>query len=131
MKTDTSRARRELIRFGLALCAVPALAGAAWGQSEPMPRPRRPPRPTPYGFRVEEVDAIEARSLGVGAGLRVVYSIALAYESGLRLDDVIVALNGRAVTTDDAFWAAVDAAQGRMALEVLRGAERLIVRIEP
>lgn len=143
MKIDSqaggSRARRRMIRTGLALCALPVLPIASVAQTEPkpapkpppMPPPRRRPHPPPLGFRVEEIDAAAARTLGVGAGLRVVYSVALAYESGLRLDDVIVEVNGRAVTGADAFWSTVDAAEGRVALLVRRGGERLTVRIAP
>ena len=124
-----SHTRRSALRVAAACALLPSLVWAANPEPAPSPPPKRRPHPPPLGLRVEEIDAAAARALGVTAGLRVVYCIGLAYERGLRLDDVIVEVDGRAVTTADAFWAVVDAAGGRVVLQGRRAGKRLTVKM--
>lgn len=123
---------RSIVTRRVLCCTAALLALAPRGmRAAEEPAPKAPRRPTPYGFRVEPLDAAAARELGVGAGLRVVYSIGLGYASGLRLGDVIVELDGRAVTTEDNFWSDVDARDGRVTLQVWREGRRLALRLAP
>jgi S1-C subfamily serine protease len=87
------------------------------------------PPPSPLGLRVVALDADAARALGVGGGVLVVHVIGQAYESGLRVDDVITEVNGRAVTGFEPFWDAVAAANWQPTLLVLRQGQALTIRI--
>jgi S1-C subfamily serine protease len=128
--------RRGWLRLAGAALLWRAVGGAVAADppsppAMPPERPRRPRRPAPYGLRVEPIDAAEARALGVAAGLRVVYTVGLAYDSGLRLADVIVEMDGRPVPVDEAFWNALDAADGGVSLVVLRDGRRVALRLAP
>lgn len=62
--------------------------------------------------------------------MRVVYVISQAYASGLRVDDIIVAVNGKAVTGLEPFWDAVAATDWQPTFDVLREGKPLTIRIE-
>jgi S1-C subfamily serine protease len=93
----------------------------------PPPPPRR--AQDPLGLRVHPLDPASARVLGLSSGLSVVHASGAAYEAGLREADVIVDVQGRAVSDVESFWNAVAAAQWRPTLGVWRDGRRSAMRI--
>lgn len=89
---------------------------------------RRPPTP-PLGLRVVPLDAAAARALNIAGGVSVEQATGLAYESGLRYADVIIDVNGRAVSSAEEFWDAVAAENWQPTLSVLRQGQPLSIRI--
>jgi S1-C subfamily serine protease len=83
----------------------------------------------PLGLRVHPLDPASARALGLSSGLSVVHASGAAYEAGLREADVIVDVQGRAVSDVESFWNAVAAAQWRPTLGVWRDGRRSAMRI--
>lgn len=88
------------------------------------------PPPSPLGLCVVELDAAQTRALGVGGAVRVEHVIGHAQASGLRVGDIIVAVNGKAVTGLEPFWDAVAATDWQPTLDVLREGTPLTIRIE-
>lgn len=105
---------------------VRAQGGAASAPTAPMPRRAV----DPLGLRVEPLDAAAAREAGVRGGLSVVHVTGVAHEAGLRVGDVIVDVEGQAVTDVDAFWRVVEAAQWQPRLGVWRDGRRTPLRIQ-
>lgn len=124
-----------LIALGAAFIGLPWSDGAigaspgdpALGAQTTVPK-KRPPAP-PLGLRVETLDPDTARALGTAGGVRVVHSVGAAFNSGLRNGDVIFEVNGRAVSSADAFWDGVAAANWQPTLSILRAGKRLSVQI--
>ncbi len=117
---------------GLALVGIAAnlSVGVVPKPADTVPAVRPRPLPSPLGLRVVALDAAAARGLGVAGGVLVVHSIGQAYESGLRVADVIVEVNGQAVTGFDGFWDAVAAAHWQPTLRVLREGKALTIHID-
>lgn len=117
---------------GLVLVGIAANfpSGGSPQPLEPARAVRPRPPPSPLGLRVAALDADAARARGVAGGVLVVHVIGQAYESGLRLDDVITGVNGQAVTGFEPFWDAVAAANWQPTLRVLREGRTLTIRID-
>lgn len=128
--------KRSALMLGAAAVGVILFGIAANFSSGLAPQPleavavvRPGPPPSPLGLRVVALDAEAARARGLAGGVVVVHVIGQAYESGLRVDDVITEVNGRAVTGFEPFWDAVAAADWQPTLRVLRQGRALTIRI--
>lgn len=94
---DGAAQRRRLLAAlagATVVLATGALAPAR--AADAVRRPRRQGEST-LGLRVDDLDADAPRALGVAGGVSVVHVTGLASVSGLRIDDVIVAVDGQAV----------------------------------
>jgi len=112
----------------LSLGTLPATVQAqAAGEGPPAQRRNVPP----YGLRVTPVGEAQLREAGLPYALEVTYSIALAYHCGLRLGDVIVAVNGERFDSEDAFWRLLDARAPAILLDVRRGGQTSGVPLDP
>jgi serine protease Do len=114
-----------LVVLGIVASAWPV---AAQQPVEPPAAPKRRPPTPPLGLRVVALDAAAARALNIAGGVSVEHATGLAYESGLRQADVIVDVNGRAVSSADEFWDAVAAENWQPTLRVLRQGQPLSIR---
>jgi len=118
-------------------CAGLALAGAlvlATGLPAPaQPADPPPPRrivPPPYGLRVAPLDEAQRRALQQAYAVQATYVVGLAYHCGLRLGDVIVAVNGQAFDSERAFWDLLAAHAPAIRLDVQRGEARLSLPLD-
>ena len=124
-----------LILVAMATALLPALeATGASAPDGPPPRdqvvkPR--PHPAPLGLRVAALAPAQARAHGIVGALSVVHATGKAYDSGLRVGDLIVEVDGHSVTDETAFWDAMEAAQWKPALVVLRPGQRMSIRLAP
>jgi serine protease Do len=66
-----------------------------------------------------------------GLLVRAVEAEGPAGRAGVARGDLLVALDGRALTTVEELYAALDGAAGEVELELVRGAEELSLRVEP
>jgi S1-C subfamily serine protease len=85
----------------------------------------------PLGLRIVELEPAAARELSLDGGVRAVHVTGAAYLSGLRGDDIITALNGKPVSTVDAFWQMLEAANWNAALSVLREGKPIQLKLSP
>lgn len=99
----------------------------ASGDSPPQRRQHVPP----YGLRVAPLGEAQLREAGLPYALEVTYSIALAYNCGLRLGDVIVSVNGERFDSEDAFWRLMDQHAPAIRLDVRRGGQVQPLPLQP
>jgi serine protease Do len=81
----------------------------------------------PTGLALRPLEQAEARRLDVAGGLVVERAEGTAARSGIREGDIILAVNGRPVTSVDQFRAEMGRAGNRAALLIQRGDSRLFV----
>lgn len=112
----------------LLVAAVSPDACVAAPDGPAIPQKKLPPAP-PLGLRVVPLDKSARPMAGVDGALSVVRATGTAYESGLRVGDVIVEVNGKSVSTPNAFWDDVAAGQWQPTLKVLRNGMPLTVRV--
>lgn len=114
-----------------AVLFVGAVPGATHAQASNDSPPQRRQHVPPYGLRVAPLGEAALREAGLPFALEVTYSIALAYNCGLRLGDTITAVNGEAFDSEDAFWRLMDQRAPAIRLDVRRGGQALAVPLEP
>lgn len=124
----TGAALGSLMLVGAAADLV--LGGTALRSSdEPVLRKRPPPPPPPLGLGLAALEPSAARAMGLATGLRVQRATGSAYERGLRVGDIIVEVNGRAVSSVEGFWDSVAAAGWQATLKVLRDGKPQSVKL--
>lgn len=103
------------------------------GKAVPAPAPQAPGRKVYLGITAEDMSDTERKTLGVGGGIKVADVRGPAKDAGLKAGDILVELDGEAVTEErigeilsrhkpgDAIEAAVIRSKKRVALTVTLG----------
>lgn len=109
-------------------CAVLFLAGC--GESPPPLRQVTIESPAALSLSLRELPAPALRALGLSYGLYVVKAGALAQRAGLRVGDVVYAVNERRIRDVDDFTRLVAEQPASLGFLVRRGASDLYVPME-
>lgn len=110
-----------------ALAGLPGLLPAQTTNDAP---PAQRANVPPFGLRVTPTGETERAALRVPYAVTVAYSIALAYNCGLRVGDVIVAVNGQGFASEADFWRLLDAHDPGVRLDVRRGSDKRLMPLD-
>lgn len=118
------RVATAMILLSTAALLPVALTAHAQGTSE-QKKPAKKRNPSgPLGLTLEQTQVTLPEGGEPAPGLLVTRAVGSAYEAGLQAGDVLIALNGKPVTTVTEFWDQAAAADWRLQLRALRDGKK-------